>query len=124
VIETVGTENLQPRSREAVLAFLEPALSDVGMLTFQVAGTAARSNAPAGQFAHQQAGSYISLMRQAFRGTIQVQGGMTAQTIGSAVELGAEFIVCGSEIFRNQEGRSMETVIDELLLRAAAALGV
>jgi hypothetical protein len=47
---------------------------------------------------------------------------MTTQTIGDAVRLGADFIVCGSEIFRNREGRSAEAVIDDLLLRAADAL--
>lgn len=122
VIETVGSENLRPRSREAVLTFLEPVLSQVGMLTFQVAGTASRSGALAGQFANEQARSYISFMKPAFRGTIQLQGGMTTQTIGDAVRLGAEIIVCGSEIFRNREGQSMEAVIDDLLLRAADAL--
>jgi pentose-5-phosphate-3-epimerase len=122
VIETVGTENLRPHSKEAVLAFLEPVLAQLGMLTFQVAGTASRSNAQAGQFASEQARSYILFMKQAFRGTIQLQGGMRTPTIGNAVQLGAEFIVCGSELFRNQEGRSVEAVIDDLLLRAADAL--
>jgi pentose-5-phosphate-3-epimerase len=122
VIETVGTEYLQPRRREEVLTFLEPVLSQIGMLTFQVAGTASRSNALAGQFAREQAQSYISFLKQSFYGTIQLQGGMTTQTIGEAVRLGADFIVCGSEIFRNREGRSAETVIDDLLLRAADAL--
>jgi pentose-5-phosphate-3-epimerase len=122
VIETVGTENLQPRSREAVLKFLEHVLAQIGMLTFQVAGTASRSHALAGHFANEQAQSYISFMKQAFRGTIQLQGGMTTHTIADAVQVGADFIVCGSEIFRNREGRSMETVIDDLLLKAADAL--
>jgi pentose-5-phosphate-3-epimerase len=122
VIETVGTENLRPSSRETVLEILEPVLSKIEMLTFQVAGTASRSNAQAGQFAREQARSYISFMKQAFGGTIQLQGGMTTHTIGDAVQLGADFIVCGSEIFRNGEGRSMEAVIDDLLLKAADAL--
>ncbi len=122
VIETIGTENLEPLSKESVLALLEPLLPQIGMLTFQAAATAARSNKPSGQFAAEQAGSYISFMKQAFSGTIQIQGGMTTQTIGEAVKLGADFIVCGSEIFRNREGRSAERVIDELLQRAADGL--
>ena len=60
VIETVGSENLRPRSKEEVLAILKPVLSGVGMLTFQVAGTASRSTGLAGQFAIEQARSYIS----------------------------------------------------------------
>jgi pentose-5-phosphate-3-epimerase len=122
VIETVGTENLHPHSRETVLTFLAPLLDQIGMLTFQVAETASRSNAPAGQFAREQARSYISFIKQAFHGTIQLQGGMTTHTIGEAVRLGADFIICGSEIFRNWEGQPAETVIDDLLVRAADAL--
>lgn len=122
VIETVGTENLEPLSKEAVLTLLEPVLPQIGMLTFQVAPTAARSNMPVGQFAGRQASTYISYLKRAFHGTIQLQGGMTTQTIQEAVQLGADFIVCGSEIFRNREGRSAEAVIDELLQRAADGL--
>ena len=122
VIETVGTENLPPRSKETVLALLKPLFPRIGMLTFQVAGTASRSHTPAGQFAEEAVKSYISFMKQAFRGTIQLQGGMTTHTIGEAVQLGADFIVCGSEIFRNREDRAAEAVIDDLLLRAADAL--
>ncbi len=122
VIETIGTENLTPRSQEAVLKLLEPMLSQIGMLTFQAAETAARSNKPSGQFAVEQARSYISFMEQIFSGTIQIQGGMTTQTIREAVQLGADFIVCGSEIFRNRDGRSAEAVIDKLLQQAADGL--
>jgi 3-keto-L-gulonate-6-phosphate decarboxylase len=122
VIETVGTENLAPRSKEAVLALLEPILPHVGMLTFQVAATAARSNLPSGQFAREQARAYVSYLKRAFYGTIQFQGGMTTQTIREAVQLGADFIVCGSQIFRNREGRSVEAVIDHLLQEAAEGL--
>jgi pentose-5-phosphate-3-epimerase len=122
VIETVGTENLQLRSRESVLAMLTPVLPRIGMLTFQAAATAARSNLPAGQFAAEQVHSYISFLKQAFHGTIQLQGGMTTRTIRAAVQLGADFIVCGSEIFRNKEGHSPEAVIDDLLQQAAEGL--
>ena len=122
VIETVGTENSTPRSQEMVLTLLEPVLSQIGMLTFQAAQTAARSNKSSGQFAREQASSYISFMERIFSGTIQIQGGITTQTIHDAVRLGTNFIVCGSEIFRNRDERSAETVIDELLQRAADGL--
>ncbi len=122
VIETVGTENRKPRSKESVLALLELVLPQIGMLTFQAAGTAARSNKPSGQFAAEQARFYISFLKRAFSGAIQIQGGMTTQTIREAVQMGADFIVCGSEIFRNREGRLAETVIDELLQQAADGL--
>ena len=122
VIETVGTENLKPRGPEAVLEFLEPMLSQVGMLTLQVAETAARSNKITGRFAMEQARDYISFIGQGFGGTIQLQGGMTTQTIGKAAQLGAGFIVCGSEIFRNRAGRSPAAVVDQLLQQAAEAL--
>jgi pentose-5-phosphate-3-epimerase len=123
VIETVGSESLPPRSREDVRALLEPVVSQIGMLTFQAAGTASRSNRPAGQFAAEEARAYISFLREGFRGTIQIQGGMTSGTIGRAVQLGAEFIVCGSEIFRNRESQPATVVIDRLLQQAAQALG-
>jgi pentose-5-phosphate-3-epimerase len=119
VIETVGSENLKPREKEAVLALLEPVLAQVGMLTFQAAGTASRSDRQAGRFAFEQASSYVAFMKRAFRGTVQLQGGITTETIGEAVRLGTEFIVCGSEIFRNRDGRSPVVVIDRLLQRAA-----
>jgi pentose-5-phosphate-3-epimerase len=123
VIETVGSENLPTRSREAVRALLEPVVSHIGMLTFQAAGTASRSNRPAGQFAAEEARASISFLREGFQGTVQIQGGMTSRTIGQAVQMGAEFIVCGSEIFRNRESQPATAVIDRLLHQAAQGLG-
>jgi pentose-5-phosphate-3-epimerase len=122
VIETVGSDNLKPPGMDAVLMLLEPFLSQIGMLTFQVAGTASRTHSPAGRLAKEQAISYIAPMREMFGGAIQLQGGITTQTIGDAVRLGAEFFVCGSEVFRNRRGRPPEKVIDDMLRRAAEVL--
>ncbi len=122
VIETVGSENLAPRSREEVLSLLEPVLSDIGMLTFQASGTASRSHSPAGSFNRERAIYYIDFLKEFFKGAIQIQGGVTSRTIGEAVRMGAEFIVCGSEVFRNRDGLTAPQAIDRLLREAAKAL--
>ena len=122
VIETVGSDGLVPPNPESVFSRLKPLLAEVGMLTLQVAGTTSRSNTAAGSLAIEQARAYIDALRPSFAGTLQFQGGITTRTIGQAVRLGAEFVVCGTEIFRNREGRTAEAVIDELLQQAAQAL--
>ncbi|HLO13514.1 MAG TPA: hypothetical protein VK206_01705 [Anaerolineales bacterium] len=122
VIETVGSEGLVPPSPESVFSRLKPLLAEIGMLTLQVAGTTSRSNTAAGGLAIERARAYIDTLRPVFAGTLQFQGGITTRTIGQAVRLGAEFVVCGTEIFRNREGRTAEAVIDELLQRAAQSL--
>lgn len=122
VIETVGSDGLMPPSPESVFSQLKPLLAKIGMLTLQVAETTSRSNTAAGGFAVERARAYINTLQPAFAGTFQFQGGITTRTIGQAVCLGAEFIVCGTEIFRNREGRTPEFVIDQLLQRAAQSL--
>lgn len=122
VIETVGTGRKAVPPREQVLTILEPALSEIGMLTFQAAGTASRSSTAQGALALDAARSYIELLRPQFDGTMQLQGGVTTDTIPQAVRLGAEFLVCGTEIFRNSEGRTPTEVIDGMLEQAAQAL--
>ncbi|MBN2503389.1 MAG: hypothetical protein JXB38_21615, partial [Anaerolineales bacterium] len=80
VIETVGTENLPPKPPDQVFDFLKPVLSQVGMLTFQAAGTGSRSNLPGGSFSLDALEKYIAPFKATFKGTIQVQGGITTET--------------------------------------------
>jgi len=122
VIETVGSEKLPPAPPERVLDILAPALSGVGMLTLQTAGTASRSNMIAGGFAGEQAKLYVEKIRRQFSGTIQVQGGITTSTVKEAVGLGAEFLVAGTQIFRNSQGLAPQEVVDAMLMEAARAL--
>lgn len=120
VIETVGTENRLPLSIEAAFVLLEPILPSVGMLTLQASGTAARSSQGRGRFDH--VAPYIARVRHNFDGTFQIQGGITTETIGEAVMLGAEFLVCGTQIFRNPQGLTPAEVVDHLLAEASCAL--
>lgn len=121
VIETVGTVVTQ--SPIAVRALLDPVLTEIDMLTFQAAGTATRSNLPAGAFARDQVAAYIDCLRPDFNGTIQIQGGITISTVGAAVELGADFLVAGTQLFRNKDGFAPSQVIDLMLQAAAKELG-
>jgi pentose-5-phosphate-3-epimerase len=122
VVETVGSENLTPPSIGEVETLLEPVSSKVGMLTFQVAGTAARSSQKAGAFEGHVLRDYVSSARRIFGGTLQFQGGIKRDTIGDAVRLGAEFLVTGTEIFRNRDWHSPAQVIDQMAVHAARAL--
>jgi pentose-5-phosphate-3-epimerase len=122
VIETVGSEHLHPLPPQQVLSHLSPLLPALGMLTFQAAGTASRSNRPSGHFAGAALASYLALLPDSFTGTLQLQGGITKETIGRAVQMGAEFLVCGTQLFRNREGPSAQAIIDMLLAEAARAL--
>jgi len=124
VIETVGSENLTPQPIGEVFTLLKPALPSVGMLTFQAAGTASRSNVSAGTFDKEHVGSYVEYVKESFTGTIQLQGGITTSTIGEAVRMGAEFLVSGTQIFHNQEGLTAPEVIDVMLMEASRALTV
>jgi pentose-5-phosphate-3-epimerase len=122
VIETVGSGQAGPRSPAEVLALLEPALPEIGMLTLQAAGTASRSTQAQGAFSQGPAAAYTMALRPVFPGTVQIQGGVTTRTIGDVVRLGAEFLVCGTEIFHHPAGHTPPQVIDELLEGAAWAL--
>jgi len=122
VIETVGTERQKPMEPEAVRALLEPFLPQIGMLTFQAAGTASRTNAPAGAFARDLVKAYIDCLRPGFDGAIQMQGGITTATLGEAVKLGAEYLVCGTQLFRNREGLTAVQVAEIMRQEAATAL--
>ena len=122
VIEAVGSETFTPPPQEEVLAFLEPVLPRVGMLTVQAAGTASRSNTPAGTFDSQRVRSYLAAIGRRFEGAIQLQGGIGTDTVAEAAELGAEFLVCGTEIFRNRDGLRAPEVIDRMLEEAARGL--
>ncbi len=122
VIETVGSENFKPTPPREIFTFLEPALSKIGMLTLQAAGTASRSNIAPGTFAKEQVAPYIEWAKRSFSGAIQIQGGITTNTIQEAVRMGAEFLVSGTQIFRNQEGLTAPEVIDIMLGEASKAL--
>lgn len=122
VIETVGSENLQPKSREEVLEFVRPFFDKIGMLTFQMEKTASRSSSSLGMLDRNEAKDYISFVKRDFHGTIQMQGGITTNTISKAIRLGAEFLVCGTQIFRNKENHDPKRVIREMLLEAAKTL--
>jgi pentose-5-phosphate-3-epimerase len=122
VVETVGSDHLRPLPPDQARDLLMPVLPTLEMVTLQAAGTASRSNRPAGVFAQETAAAYLSGLRSAFTGTVQIQGGITTETIGAAVALGAEFLVCGTQLFRHHERAAARTVIDALLTEAADAL--
>lgn len=122
VVETVGTGQGTVSTREEVLEILDPVFAKIGMLTFQAAGTASRSSSARGVLALDVARAYIEFLRPEFDGTIQLQGGVKTETIAQAVQLGAEFLVCGTEIFRNSEGKTPARVIHGMLEQAAQAL--
>ncbi|MBN1679406.1 MAG: hypothetical protein JW966_03890 [Anaerolineae bacterium] len=122
VIETVGTDALTPVPPGVVVDLLGPVLPQIGTLTFQAAGTGARSNRPAGVFAGDCVRAYLDRLTPGFTGTIQLQGGITTHTVGEAVALGAEFLVAGTQIFYHADGLAPFEVIDAMLHAAARAL--
>lgn len=122
VIEIVGSEHLTPKPKEEVFDFISPFLDKIGMLTFQVEGTASRSTHSSGMLNDERTKAYIEFFRAGFGGTIQIQGGIRTNTVSQAVKLGAEFLVCGTQIFRNKDNREPEAVIDELLMEACKSL--
>lgn len=122
VIEIVGTDKFKPKSREEVLKIISPSLNNIGMLTFQVAATGIRSNNTSGTMFSQETIEYIRFLTANFNGTIQIQGGITTKTIGSAIKIGSEFLVCGTEIFNNKSGYSSQQVVESLLLQAEKEL--
>ena len=122
VVETVGSASKKPISPQEVKSLLEPILSRMGMLTFQAARTASRSNLPGGSFNGESVKKYMESLRQEFDGTFQIQGGITKDTVGEAIKIGAEFLVTGTEIFHNRRGLTSEQAIDEMLQKAAESL--
>lgn len=122
VIETVGTDRLVPRPVSEVRALLAPVLPQIGMLTFQAAGTASRSSQTSGAFAPDRVAAYLAYLKPDFGGTIQLQGGITTQTVGAAVQLGAEFLVCGTQLFCHPGGLTPPQVVDVMLREAAHVL--
>jgi pentose-5-phosphate-3-epimerase len=124
VIETVGTDQRAPLPEADVRERLAPLLSQIGMLTFQAAGTAARSNLPAGAFARDPVAAAITTLKAGFSGTIQLQGGIKTGTVGAAVAVGADFVVAGTQLFRNRDGLTPAQVVDAMLAAAADVLGV
>lgn len=118
VIEVVGSKDVIPQCKEEVLSFIQPVLPSIGMLTFQVEATAARSNKTAGLVGELAVREYIKFFKQHFRETVQIQGGIKISTIAAAVNLGANFLVSGTQIFRNQE-YTPEKVIEFMLMEAA-----
>ncbi len=122
VIETVGNPHRVPLPSDTVRARLEPVLPHIGMLTFQAAGTASRSNLPAGMFARDQVVSYIDALTPGFSGTLQIQGGIRIETVGAAVAVGADFLVAGTQLFRDKLRPAQ--VVDLMLAAIADQLGV
>ncbi len=122
VIETVGTEHLTPEPPDAVRVRLEPLLPQVGMLTLQAAGTGARSNLPAGGLARDRVRDYLAALLPGFGGTVQLQGGIRLDTVPLAVQLGAAFLVAGTQIFRHPDGLAPGAVIAAYYRAAADAL--
>jgi pentose-5-phosphate-3-epimerase len=122
VIETVGSGRTPLPSPQQVHQLLHPVLDRIGMLTFQAAGTAARSNQPTGAFAADPVRRFFDPFRQVFGGTVQIQGGIKIETLGQALELGAEFLVIGTQLFHHPAGLSPTDVVDRLLGQAADAL--
>lgn len=118
VLEVIGSKNVIPRCKEEVLSFIKPVLSSIGMLTFQVETTAARSNNSAGLIGDLTVHEYIEFFKQYFHQTIQIQGGIKISTIADAVDLGANLLVSGTQIFHNKE-YTPEKVIELMLLEVA-----
>jgi pentose-5-phosphate-3-epimerase len=84
--------------------------------------TASRSTDPPSMPDRNEVEDYVRFIKRDFGGTIQMQGGITTATISKAIRLGAEFLVCGTQIFRNKEGQTPERVIQEMLLEATKIL--
>ncbi|MFP4345515.1 MAG: hypothetical protein ACLFU8_12540 [Anaerolineales bacterium] len=122
VIETVGSVNRPAEPVDAVLAKLEPVLRRVGMLTLQAVGTGARSSWSSPEAGQARLRSYATWIRSNFEGTLQIQGGITTATVGKMVELGADFLVCGTQIFRNPGGLPAHEVVAALIAEAGRAL--
>jgi pentose-5-phosphate-3-epimerase len=122
VIETIGSERLTPQPPNAIIAQLEPVLKWIGMLTFQGAATASRSDQTAGALAVDALQTYIRSARAVFSGPIQLQGGIRLETVRAAVHLGAELLVIGTQLFHHPGGLSPTDVIDQLLQEASKAL--
>lgn len=121
VIETVGTRRRPALPPAVVRAHLAPVLAEIGMLTFQAAATAARTSA--GRMLNVAAvRAYLTPLRARFAGAVQLQGGITTRTIGDAVRLGADFVVCGSEVFHSSTGLAPGEAVDALLAAAAEIL--
>ena len=122
VIETVGNGQRAPLPENSVRQQLEPVLPLIGMLTFQAAETASRSNRPAGTFARDQVKNHIDALTPSFSGTIQLQGGIKIETVGAAVALGADFLVAGTQLFRGSLRPAQ--MVDLMLAAIADQLGV
>lgn len=122
VIETIGTPARPAIPPQAVHDLLCPHIDAVDMLTIQAATTAARSNQRGVCLDTDAVTAYLSPLKSRFSGPLQIQGGITIATIPQAVELGAEFLVAGTQIFRNSSGQSPAEVIHAMHRAAADTL--
>jgi pentose-5-phosphate-3-epimerase len=122
VIETVGNAQRAPLPETTVRTWLEPVLPRIGMLTFQAAGMASRSNLPAGAFAYDQVKAAIDALTPDFSGTVQIQGGIKIETAGAAAAAGADFLVAGTQLFRGSLRPGQ--VVDLMLAAIGDQLGV
>lgn len=123
VVELVGAPGQAAQPLATVETQLNPVLDRLGMLTLQAAGTATRSHLPAGTFARAEVACCVRTFRPLFSGTFQFQGGITTRTVGQAAALGAQFLVCGTQIFRNQNGYPPGKVVRMLLQEAGRGRG-
>jgi pentose-5-phosphate-3-epimerase len=123
VIETVGSDRLTPAMPGDVHALLRPVLPQTDVLTFQASATCARPNDVAADFNPTRLALYTSEVKRSYFGTLQFQGGITVETTAQAVEMGADFLICGKELFHHPDGLAPEQVIDLMLEEAARVLG-
>lgn len=121
VIETVGSVNRPAEPVSAVLAKLGPVLPRIDMLTLQAVGTGARSSWASLEAGESRLQEYAAWARSNFEGTLQIQGGITTATVGAMATLGADFLVCGSQIFRNPAGLPAHEVVAALVAEASRA---
>ncbi|SHI86176.1 beta/alpha barrel domain-containing protein [Propionispora hippei] len=119
VIEIFGSDSRPARAPADTFSQVQPFLRELPMLTFQAEATAARSSFAAGGLASFAVKEYIAYYQERYNGAIQLQGGVKPGTIRDAAALGADFLVCGTAIFRSGTNSPAE-MVDRLLWELAA----
>lgn len=119
VIEIFGSAGRDALTAAATFSQVQPFLAELPLLTFQAEATAARSTFAAGGLASAVVRDYIAYYKKRYTGAIQLQGGIKLNTIRDAAALGADFLVCGTVIFRTGTNKPAE-MVDRLLQELAA----
>lgn len=119
VIEIFGSAGRPALTAAETFSQVQPFLAELPLLTFQAEATAARSTFAAGGLASAVVRDYIAYYKERYSGAIQLQGGVKLSTIRDAAALGADFLVCGTVIFRNDRHSPAE-MVDRLLQVLAA----